>query len=532
MTDQSRREFLAVSSAVVALATLGERARAEQVVERRLARVEGEAARDVAMAAVQAAREAGASYADVRVDVDASQAVSVWQHHAAGSVRYGERFVYGVRVIANGQWGFAGDIEPTVDAAARGARRAVAQATANAALRRTPVALAPAPVVADGRWATPIELDPFAVSPGEQQELLQQGVQAALRVRGIRSAGGTLAFSRTVRTFASSDGSFIVQTFWFANPSASASAAAAHDPDLVVSRSLPALSRVAGGYEVVRDARLEAGMTEAADAAVRGVQSLARAKPVDVGRYDVVLSASAMAGLITGTLGQATGWNRVSGRDASYEGTSFAAPPERALGHPIASPLVTLIGDRVLKGGLGTAAWDDEGVSTSTFPLIDQGVLVDYQTTREGAAALDWWYAERGRAARSNGCASGGGLTTPREAMPNVVMRPGRTAARVAELVADVERGILFTDELSGGMDDTLHTGAWWAPLAYVIRHGKVAEPVRDVGMQFRTQQLWMALDAVGGAASAESVGVGTATVRAVPGRFRGVAITSSGLAV
>jgi TldD protein len=483
----------------------------------------------VALAAVDAARGAGASYADVRVDVETSQAVSVWRHHASGSV-YGDRFVYGVRVIANGQWGFAGDETPTVDAAAQCARQAVAQANANAALRRTPVVLAPEPTVSDASWATRIAVDPFSVPAGEQQELLLEAVRAALGVRGVGSAGGTLAFTRIDRTFASSEGSLIVQTIWRASPNVSVYATAASDANVSVSLPVPTLTGAAAGYELVRDAGLVVAMGEAARDAVRVAELVARSRPVEVGRYDVVMSGRAMADLVVGTLGRATGMERVIGKRASYEGTSFAAPPDQALGRPIASALVHLTADRTVPGGLATVGWDDEGVAAQRFALIERGVLVDYVTTRESAPALTWWYDQRHQGTRSHGCASGGGLTTPAEEMPNLELAPSSATGGVAQLIAGVERGIFFADG-SAGTDDTVGTGTWWASPGDVheIRHGKVVGIVRDAAMPFRTRDLWMALDALGGKGSVESIPIGGVTVRAPPGRFRGMAIVNAG---
>jgi TldD protein len=529
----SRRDFLAASSAVVALAAFGKRASAQETVERRLALAENGTTRDVGAAAVQAARDAGASYADIRINVEESQVVSAWQHHTEGSVRRDGRFVYGIRVIANGQWGFAGDVDPTTDGAAQCARRAVAQAIANAAIRRPAAALAPAPIVANGRWATPIELDPFAVSPAEQQELLLRGAQAALRVKWITLAGGAFGFSRTERTFASSDGSWIVQTLWFANPSVLVSASSARDQNLTISRQVRALSAAAKGYEIIRDSRLADEMTAAAESAARDAELLARARPVDVGRYDVVVSAQAMASLVAETLGQSTNWEWANRADVGGDGRSAGERVARGLGRPIASPLVTLTGDRIAPGGLATVRWDDEGVPTESFALIDRGVLVDYQTTRESAGSLASWYHGSGRPLRSHGCAVAAGLTAPRGAMPNLTMRPPPgTNTHLSDLIADVDRGIVVAEPVGSWTDESLQMGALLAPLAYEVRKGKVVGALRDARMVFRTRELWSALDAVGGDAAAANVGVGGATVRAVPGRFRGIGITNNGLAI
>ena len=481
-------------------------------------------ARAVALTAVQVARDAGATYADVRVDVAVSQSVSVWDHVAPWPVTYSDDFLYGVRVIANGQWGFAGGQDPSPDAVARVARRAVHQATVDAAGRVSPVVLAPAPAVPNGTWATPIEIDPFTVSVGDQQAALAAGVAAALRVKGIKSASATLDFNRVVRTFASSDGAFIVQTLYRVLPMGRVYSALAADPHHWVGRQVRSLEAASGGYEVVRAAGLADGFAAAAEAAI------AAASPhrLDVGRYDVVLSASVMASLARGTLGRAVSLDRASGRDASFGGTSFAAPPDTTLGgDPIASHLVTITANRSTPGGLATVRWDDEGVEPDEFPLISSGKLVDYLTTRESAPSLGWWYDRHGRPVRSHGCAIGGGLETPREGFPNLVLQPGSENAGVDDLIRDVKKGVFFFEEGAGGTDAQVLNGRWSAAAAQEIRNGKLVGYVRDAAMEFRTPDLWKSLDAIGGAASAEACGCGIHTVRAVPGRFRQARVTS-----
>jgi TldD protein len=457
-------------------------------------------ARAVAQIALQAARDAGATYADVRVDADTHQTLGVWRREAMGPIEYSDTFTYGVRVIANGQWGFAGGQDPDPDAVARIARRAVAQATVDAAGRPSPVVLAPAPVVSDGVWDTPIELDPFTVPIAEQQALLLEGIAAALGVRGVRSASGTLSFERTVRTFASSDGSFIVQTLHRSFPGGWANAALATDPEEWVGWRVAGLEPAAAGFETVRNARLTEGF------AVAGAAAVAAANPhaIDVGRYDIVVSARVMASLIEGTLARAASLDRATGRDATFAGTSFAQPPHAVLGAGrLASPLVTITGDRSAARGLATVGWDSEGIRPETFPIITSGVLVDYVTTRESAPALAWWYDKQGRPVRSHGCAGGGGLETPTESPPNLVMQGGSGAVSVDDLIRDVKRGLYFSEDGAGGTDSQLLNGRWTASAVQEIRNGKLVGYVRDAAMVFRTPDLWKSLDAVGGIAAA-----------------------------
>jgi TldD protein len=491
------------------MAALGRVARAEDLVRAHhtavLAQADAELARAVAMEALDAARSAGAGFADVRVDAEVSQSVGMWQGRASGPVQYGDRFVYGVRVLVNGQLGFAGDQDSSPEMIARCAQRAVAQAQAMGRDRRAPQVLASAPVVRDGTWNTRVEVDPFAVPVGEQQDVLARAIALARGVRGVADAGGELTFRRTVRTFASSEGSVISQTVVVAIPRLSAYATGQTDASYTVGRRVWSLGPAQGGYEVVRDADLQRGVVEAAESAVRG----AGARSVAVGRYDVVVSASVMASLVSALCGGA---------------------PARALGRSIAASVLHVTANRSLSGGLATVGWDDEGVAPSEFSMVEAGALVDRPTTRIDAVELASWYATRapGRAVRSHGCAMAGGLSAPRAGIPNLALAPGGDPIGVGDLIAGVRRGMYLSDEAGGG---SVPGGIeqWSASGVQEIRDGKVVGYVRDAAMQFRDLEFWHTLDAIGGRASVEAVAIGGATVQSVPGRFRGVNIISTG---
>ena len=170
------------------------------------------------MRALDAARGAGASYADVRVSRNRNQSISTRERQITG-FEDAETFGFGVRVLANGAWGFAASKDLTLDEADRVARQAVAQARANAAARTRPVELAPVEPVPDGRWSSPVEIDPF------ERGHRGQGGAAAARQRGARwpcraraSSPRPCSLPSEEKTFASTDGSYTVQTLFRSYP--------------------------------------------------------------------------------------------------------------------------------------------------------------------------------------------------------------------------------------------------------------------------------------------------------------------------
>jgi TldD protein len=494
--------------------------------------------RALAATALEAAKAAGASYADVRVDRQISQSLSI-RNVDGGNVSYGDNVGVGVRVIANGQWGFVGSDVVTPDAVAAAARGAVHQAQVNAKARKTPLALVPTPSVDDGRWVAPVKVDPFGVPVGEQQEALLAGTKAALAVgSGVKTTRAAVTFLRVERTFASSDGSHLAQTFSLAFPGGFARATVL-DESVMATAGPKDFGWAAAGYEVVRDAKLPDTMRVAAEEALRESQAMLGAtapRSVDVGRYEMVVGPGMMWGLVNGTIISALGIERALGRRAGAEGTSYAAPLEAALGKmQMGAPLLTVRGDRSTAGGLMTVGWDDEGVKPDEFSLVEHGALVDYLALRETAPLLGAWYGSRGMPVHAHGVGATGSWREPRETVPNITVAPGAAAVTVDDMIKDVKHGIYFPGGGGASADFALLNAYGFGPGPQEIRNGKLVGHLRDVALQFQTQAFWKGLLAIGGANSVESFTdgfpglFGCRTVRSVPARFREVNVVNTG---
>ena len=92
--------------------------------------------------ALNAAKSKGASYADVRIGRYLNQFV-VTREKRVQNIANTESYGVGIRVIANGAWGFAATNKVTKDEIAKTAEKAVAVAKANAKILSEPVQLAP-----------------------------------------------------------------------------------------------------------------------------------------------------------------------------------------------------------------------------------------------------------------------------------------------------------------------------------------------------------------------------------------------------
>jgi TldD protein len=499
---QSRREFIKSTSAALGVAGIAPPLFAGRIPtdalippqslrERALAPEPGIS--ELAAIALEAAKGAGAEYADVRFVRNRNQNVSTREQRVSG-VSDNETYGFGVRALFGGCWGFSASRDLTKDEVARVAKQAVAQARANRSALVRPVQLAPAPVVANGTWKSPIETDPFDVAIEEKVALLLSANQAALAVKGARFVNSSMFFLREEKTFASTEGSSTFQVIYRTEPSMTVTAVG--NGDFATRQSVDVAPRGLG-YEHVRNAKLlEMAPKWASDA----VEKLS-AKSVDVGRYDLVLHPSHLWLTIHESVAHPTELDRAMGYEANYAGTSFVAPPEKVLGTlKYGSELMNIRGDRTQPGSLSACGWDDEGVKPEDFDIIKKGVFVDYQTTREQAPWLDWYYKKLGRPTRSHGCSYAQTWAAVQfQRMPNVSLLPGDKDLGWDDLIAATDRGIAIIGDGSFSIDQQRYNAQFGGQVFYEIKGGKIAGMLKDVAYQMKTPEFWASLDMVGG---------------------------------
>jgi TldD protein len=266
------------------------------------------------------------------------------------------------------------------------------------------------------------------------------------------------------------------------------------------------------------------------------------AKPVDVGRYDLVLHPTHLWLTIHESIGHPTELDRAMGYEANYAGTSLVSPPESVLGKLKYGPeFMNVQGDRSQEGGLSTIGYDDEGVKPDDFLIIRNGVFNDYQTTREQAGWLKWWYDQQGKPTRSHGCSyaqNWGSVQFQR--MPNVSLLPGEQDHAWEDLIAATDRGIAISGDGSFSIDQQRYNAQFGGQVFHEIRGGKIVGMLKDVAYQLRTPDFWNSMDMIGGKSSymlggALNDGKGqpgqsnAVSHGCVPARFRQVNVINTG---
>ncbi len=127
--------------------------------------------RNLADAALDAARTLGADHADFRVERVRGQRIAL-SDGKLESLSDADDSGLAVRVIVDGTWGFAATVDLTPEAARDAARHAVEVAKVAAAMNTERIDLAPEPAYGDVTWVSAYEVDPFTVSPKEKADLL------------------------------------------------------------------------------------------------------------------------------------------------------------------------------------------------------------------------------------------------------------------------------------------------------------------------------------------------------------------------
>jgi len=493
-----RREFLAFSGLGLAgLLLPHSRAIA---VEQLLAPVDTAQRRRLADVALAAARTAKASYCDVRIGRYLNQSV-ITREHQVGNVTNRESSGVGVRVIVNGAWGFAATHQQTEAAVRAAVEQAAAIARANASIQTRPVQLAPTPSVGEVRWKTPIRRNAMAVPIQDKVELLLALNAAALNA-GADYINSTLFLVNEQKYFASSDGSFIdqdIHRIWLPFTTTAIDKASGRF------RTRAGLSSPMGmGYEFLDgDAsgkvQLPGGITayrdsydpvEDAIAAARHAREKLKAPSVKPGKYDLVLDPSNLFLTIHENVGHPLELDRVLGYEANYAGTSFATLDKRDAGFRWGSDIVTFFADKTQPGSLGAVGYDDEGVKTQRWDLVRDGILVDYQATRDEAHIL-------GRDA-SHGCSYADSWSSVQfQRMANVSLAPGKQPLSVEDMIKDVENGIWIHGRGSYSIDQQRYNAQFGGQLYYQIKDGKIAGMVEDAAYQIRTPEFWNACTAI-----------------------------------
>jgi TldD protein len=527
MSKPSRRHFIgatAATAAAVATGRLGLHPAAQTIS----APSADPLVIELAHEALNAARSGGASYADVRVGRYRRQVIQTRERQVS-AVTDDESYGIGIRTLVDGCWGFAASSTMTRTGVQNAVREALTLSRAARTVQRRPVELAPA-APATGTWITPVLRDPIEVPLEEKIALLLRANEAALKVKNVRFVNSGFQLLREVKTLLTSEGTNVTQTFIRVGPSFSATAIATGDFQTYEEELAPR----GQGWEYIESLNMPGNAERWAAIAA---EKLA-AKSVEAGQYDVILEPTNLWLTIHESIGHPTELDRAVGQEANYAGTSFVAPPEKTIGTLKYGPeFMNVQADRTQANSLARVAWDDEGVPSDQWLIVEKGIFRDYQTTREQAK----WIQHLTGVQRSHGCSFAESWNAVQfQRMPNISLLPGERDITVDDIVSATDRGILIRNRGSWSIDNQRYNFQFSGQSYHEVRNGKIASMLRDVAYQSNTPVFWNSMDMIGGKSSywmggsfndgkGEPSQVSSVSHGCPPCRFRNVTILNTG---
>ncbi|MFB6457398.1 TldD/PmbA family protein [Chitinophaga sp. Hz27] len=455
--------------------------------------------KELADVALNTARSKGASYADVRIGRYLNQFITTRETRVQ-NIANTESFGVGIRVIANGCWGFAATNEVTREGIAKAAEKAVAVAKANSRVNTEPIQLAPQQGYGEVAWKTPIQQNTFAVPVKDKVDLLLNVNDVALK-GGASFVNSAILAVNEQKFFASTDGSYIDQDVHRIFPTFTVTKI---DRSLGKFETRKSLSSPMGmGYEylsarpedkvqgIVTRYRNRYDMLEDVKNATQDVNQKMKATSVQPGKYDLVLDPSHLWLTIHESVAHPTELDRVLGYEANYAGTSFLTLDKWKSGNfNFGSKLVNVVADKLQPGSLGAVGYDDEGVKCGQWDLIKNGVLVNYQAIRDQAHIIGL--------KQSQGCCYAQSWADVQfQRMPNVSLQPGKTPLSVNDMIKNVEKGIYIIGDGSFSIDQQRYNFQFGGQTFYEIKNGQIVGMLKDVAYQANTQEFWNSCTAI-----------------------------------
>ncbi|MGC2110210.1 MAG: TldD/PmbA family protein [Candidatus Korobacteraceae bacterium] len=480
--------------------------------------------KQIASWALETAKLRGASLAEARIVNERNRSLAT-KNGKIGSASDAESQGIGIRVIADGAFGFAATDDLSRNGVESCAARAVEIAKASATVKAQELYLVPEPpAIAD--WTSPCNIDPFSTSIEDNLELLFAVDEALRKVNGVTLAETNMNFRRYEQWFFSTEGSEIRQAV---TTSGAGYAAHTFQGTEIQKRSYP--NSFGGqfqnkGYELIEELRLLEHATEIAEQSV----ALHSADQCPEGQYDIVLDSSQLSLQIHESIGHPIELDRVLGMEANFAGTSFLTLDKlRSLKY--GSEIVNVVADATEAHGpgLGTFAYDDEGVAAQCTPIITNGIFTGYLTSRDTASAIG--------ASRSGGCLRAEGWNRlPIVRMTNVSILPSDTPLRLDQLIASTDRGVLMETNRSWSIDDKRYNFQFGCEIGWEIVGGKRGRMLKNPSYSGITTEFWNSMDAIcsrdqwtlwgtpncGKGQPQQVMGTGHG---AAPARFRGIAV-------
>jgi TldD protein len=432
--------------------------------------------------ALEEATKKGALYADIRISEILREILTV-KNGEPEAVNLLQTKGFGVRVIADGAWGFAGSIDINKEEIIKTVEKAVSIARASAMLKKKDAALVREETKED-QYSSSFQKDPFKIPVEEKLDVLVQAGRILKEQTPLIKAAYTYYRGfRENKLFMSTEGAKISQNITWCGGGLSAIAVKNGE---MQTRSYPASfggNNAQSGYEFFETFAL-------IDHAKETGQELLKVLEADKcpsGEIDLILTGDQLALQIHESCGHPTELDRVLGTEADYAGTSFLTP-EKIGNFRYGSEKVNLAADATVPHGLGSFGYDDEGTRAKKAYLVKEGLFVGYQSSRETAVELNLRESSGGMRADSP-------MALPLIRMTNINLLPGDWKAE--DVIEDTKDGVLLMTNRSWSIDDRRVNFQFGTEIGWRIKNGSKENMVKNPTYMGVTPQFWGSCDAV-----------------------------------
>lgn len=437
---------------------------------------------ELGSAALEAARKNRASYADIRIGEILDEHVTV-KKGLPDDVGLRQTSGFGVRVIVDGAWGFAGSVFLTRKEVVETTKTAISIAKASSKLKKRRVKLT-SQRARKGKYATPMKKDPFKIPLEKKLGLLLSAERLVAKQSNlIKSSSAFFRAFRENKFFMNTEGAEIDQQITWCGGGLECVAVRNGE---VQRRSYPSSFRgnfSTSGYEFFESLALPDHAKQVGQAAVR----LLDAEKCPSTETDLILTGDQLELQIHESCGHPTELDRALGMEADFAGTSFLVPDEKGK-LKYGSESVNIVADATVPGGLGTFGYDDEGTQATRVDLIKRGLFVGYQTSRETAAELGLKQSSGGMRAMSP-------TALPIIRMTNINLLPGDWKAD--EVIEDTKKGVLMMVNRSWSIDDRRLNFQFGTEIGWEIRNGSKERIFKNPTYMGMTPVFWGSCDAV-----------------------------------
>lgn len=419
-------------------------------------------------------------YADIRVVHRQWEEISV-KNGRVDAFTKNKEGGFGIRILFRGAWGFASSSKVNRREMESVFRRAFKISEASSRAKEKGVIFHDSSPVKDS-YRNPVLIDPFDISPEEKVSLLLKVEEIMRRNNRIKISEAFMDSYKTEKIFASTEGSYIEQEIIECGAGISATAIESGEVHV---RSYPNSFRgnfATKGYEWINDLALK----DHAERVSEEASKLLSAKPCPSKITTLILDSSQLALQIHESIGHPIELDRILGTEVSYAGGSFLRP-EMIGNFRYASEIVNVVADATYPGGLGTFGYDDEGIRAQRIPIISQGILMNFLTSRETASLFGQ---------KSNGSMRADGWNRiPLIRMTNINLEPGEWT--LEDMIADTDDGLFLSTNRSWSIDDKRINFQFGTEIGWEIKNGKLGEMVKYPTYTGITPVFWNSCDAI-----------------------------------